>query len=734
MKKDDTDRMTTHSTQTTPPTEPIDPRQIPQREKILNRELSWLEFNHRVLELAIDERTPLLERVKFLAIFSSNLDEFVMKRIGGLRRQLSAGSPVRSMDGRSPREQLELIREVVLRHETEQAQCFANNIAPALANEGIEIVDHDELTEEELRTLQDWWRVSVFPVLTPLAVDPGHRFPFISNLSTSLGVMLRESGMCESLFARVKIPKSLPHWVRTDAPDTALSPPKGSPLRLVSLKNVIMNNLGELFPGMEIIESAPFRVTRNADVEQDEEDADDLLESIEEEMKQRRFAHVVRLEVWPDAPRRLLNFLTEELGISPDDVYQRRGPMDYRGLLEIAELDMPDLRDPPWRPVVPPRLADEDADIFAIIRKGDLLIHNPYESFGATVEKFILTAARDPKTLAIKQTLYRTSGDSPFVSELMRAAENQKQVACLVELRARFDEMANVQWAQMLEKAGVHVAYGVIGLKTHCKVSLVVRQEPDAPGGIRCYAHIGTGNYNSQTAQLYTDMHLLTCDPVLTADVVELFNYLTGRSMKRDYRKLLVAPVCMRRKLEELIDREIDFAKQGKPARIAAKMNAFADTDLADRLYLASQMGVKVDLIVRGFSCIRPGVPGMSENIRVLSIVGRFLEHARFFHFSAGKSDPAQGDWHIGSPDWMHRNLNNRVEAAAPVRDPALKAKLASTLGAMLSDRRYAWKQNPDGSYTRLEPSPSADPDSVEAIGAFEWLMRQAGQDSSSSP
>ncbi len=721
--------MTSHSTQTTPPTEPIDPRQIPQCEKVLNRELSWLEFNHRVLELAIDERTPLLERVKFLAIFSSNLDEFVMKRIGGLRRQLSAGSPVRSMDGRTPREQLELIREVVLRHETEQAQCFANNIAPALANEGIEIVDHDGLTDEELRILQDWWRVSVFPVLTPLAVDPGHRFPFISNLSTSLGVMLRESGTCESLFARVKIPKSLPHWVRTDAPDTPLTAPEGSPLRLVSLKNVIMNNLGELFPGMEIIESAPFRVTRNADVEQDEEDADDLLESIEEEMKQRRFAHVVRLEVWPDAPRRLLNFLTEELGISPDDVYERRGPMDYHGLLDIAELDMPDLRDPPWRPVVPARLADEDADIFAIIRKGDLLIHNPYESFGATVEKFILTAARDPKTLAIKQTLYRTSGDSPFVSELMRAAENQKQVACLVELRARFDEMANVQWAQMLEKAGVHVAYGVIGLKTHCKVSLVVRQEPDAPGGIRCYAHIGTGNYNSQTAQLYTDLQILTCDPVLTADVVELFNYLTGRSMKRDYRKLLVAPVCMRRKFEELIDREIEFAKQGKPARIAAKMNAFADTDLADRLYLASQVGVKIDLIVRGFSCIRPGVPGMSDNIRVLSIVGRFLEHARFFHFSAGKSDPAQGDWHIGSPDWMHRNLNNRVEAAAPVRDSALKAKLAATLDAMLSDRRYAWEQNPDGSYTRLEPSPNADPDSAEAIGAFEWLMRQAGKD-----
>lgn len=704
----------------------VDPREIPPRDKTLNRETSWLAFNHRVLDLALDERTPLLERVKFLAIFSSNLDEFVMKRIGGLRRQLDSTIQIRSLDDRTPAEQLSLVRSAVLAHQTEQAACFAERIVPALSRAGIEIIEYAALDAEERRAVEEWWRISVFPVLTPLAVDPGHRFPFLSNQSTSLGVTLRAPGSEEYLFARVKVPTVLPGWVRADQPGAPLTPPGEKPLRLVSLKNVIMNNLDRLFPGMEILEVMPFRVTRNADLERDEENADDLLETIEEEMKQRRFARVVRMEVWPNAPQRLLSFVIDELDIEPEDVYERIGPMEYRGLFELASLDMPALRDPSWRPVVPPRLADDDTDIFAVIREGDVLVHNPYESFGASVERFIRAAARDPKVLAIKQTLYRTSGDSPFVKELMRAAENGKQVACLVEIRARFDEMANVQWAQMLEKAGVHVAYGVVGLKTHCKISLVVRQEPDAPGGIRTYAHIGTGNYNSKTAQLYTDMHLLTCDPVLTADAIEVFNYLTGRSLKRDYRRLLVAPVAMRRKFEEMIEREIEHAATGRPARIWAKFNAFGDVDLADQLYRASQAGVEIRLIVRGFCTLRPGVPTLSENIRVRSIVGRFLEHPRVFHFAAGESDPAAGEWYIGSADWMYRNLNNRVEVAAPVRDQRLRTRLADTFAAMLADRRFAWEQDADGVYHRLDPAAQADPESPEALGTFEWLMRDA--------
>ena len=716
------------TTTTTPAPESMDPRDLPPREKTLNRELSWLDFNHRVLELALDDRTPLLERVKFMAIFSSNLDEFVMKRIGGLRRQLDARISARSPDDRTPAEQIAMVREVVLAHQTEHAACFHDRIVPALADAGIELLDNDALTDEERRAIENWWRVSVFPVLTPLAVDPGHRFPFLSNLSTSLGVMLRTPGSEDVMFARVKIPTVLPAWVRADQPGAALTPPREKPLRLISLKNVVMGNLGALFPGMELLEVAPFRVTRNADIERDEENADDLLETIEEEMKQRRVAPVVRLEIWPGAPRRLLSFVMEELEIAPADVYERAGPMAHRGLFKIAGLEMPALRDPPWRPVVPPRLSMDDTDIFAAIREGDLFIHNPYDSFGASVERLIRTASHDPKVLAIKQTLYRTSGDSSFVADLMQAATDGKQVACLVEIRARFDEMANVQWAQMLEKAGVHVAYGVVGLKTHCKIVLVVRQEADAPGGIRCYAHIGTGNYNSKTAHRYTDMHLLTCDPVIAADVVEVFNYLTGRSLKRDYRRLLVAPIAMRQRFDALIEREIEHARAGRPARVWAKMNAFGDGDLADLLYRASQAGVQVRLLVRGFCTLRPGVPGLSDNIRVVSIVGRFLEHPRVFHFGAGEEDPAAGAWCFGSADWMYRNLNNRVEVVTPVRDQRIKNRLARTLSAMLADRRFAWDQNADGSYTRLRPAPDADPDSAEALGTFEWLMRDARQ------
>lgn len=695
-------------------------------ERFLNRDLSWLEFNYRVLALALDSRTPLLERLKFLAIFSSNLDEFFMKRVGVLRRDMLVGAAPRSPCGLNLGEQLKAIRARVVELQAIQAACWQEELLPELAAHGIEIVRFADASPEERTRVEGWYRASVFPILTPLAVDPGHRFPFISNLSENLGVLVTHPDRQEPLFARVKIPELKPRWVRLDEPGASLDPPRaGRPLRVMHLEEVIQNNLDDLFPGMTILSVAPFRVTRNAEVTHDE-DADDLLETVAEALKQRRFARPVRLEVYEKPDQRVMSLVMDELDLGVEEVFERRGMLEYGDLFDLFGVNLPELKREVWEPVPPARLRDDDADIFQVIRQGDLLVHHPYESFAASVERFIRSAARDPKVVAIKQTIYRTSADSPFIPELIRAAESGKQVACLVELRARFEESANVQRAQALEKAGVHVAYGVVALKTHAKVALVVRREPDAPGGLRCYGHIGTGNYNSQTAQLYTDLGLLTCDPAITGDIVELFNLLTGRSRKRDYGALLVAPVAMRTRFEELIDREIAHAKAGRPARIVAKMNAMEDVSLTEKLYEASGAGVHIDLIVRGFCCLRPGAPGLSENIRVISNVGRFLEHSRMYYFSDGRADPTAGEWFIGSSDWMHRNLDTRVEAIAPIRDPLAKRRLAMVVDTLLADQRVAWEMRPDGSYEPRATPPNATPDSPEALGVFAYLMKVA--------
>lgn len=707
---------------------------IPPDQRFLNRDLSWLEFNRRVLTQATDARTPLLARVKFLGIFSSNLDEFFMKRVGYIKKQLDAGATTPTPDGLTPGPLLFAVRSMVNELMAEQSRCYEQDILPALASQGIHLLRYAELTDEQRADIDRWYHLNVFPVLTPLAVDPGHRFPFISNLSENIGVMVSRPGggagwgsagdSGERHFARVKIPDVLPRLipVRTAGRDAV----KGFSATYISLDEVIRNNLDDLFPGMTIHDVMAFRVTRNAAVEV-EEDREDVLLSVENELRMRRFAHAVRIEVNPNPPRAVLSFVLQALRLTPEDVYERAGPLEYQDLFPIADLDLPQLKEPRWTPVPPPRLApdliESDADVFAAIRERDILLHHPYESFNASVERFIAAAAKDPEVLAIKQTIYRTSPDSPFISSLVRAAEDGKQVAVLVELRARFDESKNVRFARMLEKAGVHVAYGVVGLKTHCKTSLVVRREA---GGLRTYAHLGTGNYNPSTAQLYTDLGLLTCDRAITDDVVNLFNFLTGRSLKREYDQLLVAPFSMRDGFSKLIDREIELAKAGAGGRIIAKMNSLEDKKITEKLYEASAAGVKITLIVRGFCCLRPGVPGLSENINIISIVGRFLEHSRLFYFGNGAKDPVDGTWYISSADWMYRNLSTRVEAAVPVKDREARLRLQRLVDIMLADQRAAWDLKPDGGYAQRTPAPAAAPDSLEAMGTFQMLMRDA--------
>jgi polyphosphate kinase len=679
--------------------------------RFLNRDLEWLEFNRRVLDMTADDSVPLLERMRFLSIFSNNLDEFFMKRVGSLREHIEEGTSNPVPESLTPAQQLQAVRERVQAMGTAQADILRNSLLPALRQQGIDLLTWEGLTSPEQAEARAWFHRNVFPILTPLAVDPGHRFPFISNMSVSLGVMLRRPGESEQLFARVKVPE-IPSRLY-QVPGTR---------RFTPLQEIIEHNLDELFPGMEILKVLPFRVTRNAEIEPDQEDADDLLEAIQRQLRERRFARVVRLEIAAGANPRILRFLTEELQIDPEDIYETTGLIDYGALNEIADLDGPDLHWSKWTPLAPRGLEDEQDDIFAAIRQGDLLVHHPYECFHASVERFIEQAANDPKVLCIKQSLYRTSGDSPFVSSLIRAAEAGKQVAVLVELRARFDEARNILWARKLEDAGVHVAYGVVGLKTHTKTALVVRQEQ---GGIRCYGHIGTGNYNSKTARLYEDLGLLTCDPDITDDLTGLFNYMTGRSRQRDYKRLLVAPFAMKKRFLELIDREIELTKPGRPGRIVAKMNQLEDRGVMDALYRASQAGVQVDLVVRGFCCLRPGVPGLSENIRVRSILGRFLEHSRIFWFQNGAADPLDGEFFIGSADWMYRNLQTRVEAATPITQPAHRARLWEVLQTCLEDRRQAWQMQPDGTYVKM-PWRDLDPADPRAIGVHQRLIRLA--------
>jgi len=664
-----------------------------------------------VLDVAADARTPLLERLRFLAIFSSNLDEFFMKRVGTLHRRASMGLSWPVPEALTPAQVMDRIHAIVVQCGHDQAEILRGDLLPKLAEHGVALLRWSELNEQEQRDAEVWFHQNVFPILTPLAVDPGHRFPFISNMSVSLGVMLRRPGESEQLFARVKVPET---------PNRLYQIP--GTRRFVPLQEIIEHNLDELFPGMEVLKVLPFRVTRNAEIERDNEDVEDLLEAIQQALKERRFARVVRLELGSRPNPRILRFLMDELQLEPESIFETEGLLDYGALNQIADLDIPELHWSKWTPLTPPGMADDEGDIFSLIRAGDVLVHHPYESFEATVEQFVEQAARDPKVVAIKQSLYRTSGDSPFVSGLIEAAEAGKQVAVLVELRARFDEARNILWARKLEDAGVHVAYGVVGLKTHTKTTLVVRQEST---GLRCYGHIGTGNYNSKTARLYEDIGLFTSDPQITEDLVGLFNYMTGRSRQKEYTKLLVAPVAMKRRFLELIERETLLHTKDRPGRIIAKMNQLEDRGVMDALYRASQAGVEVDLIVRGFCCLRPGLPGLSENIRVRSIVGRFLEHSRIFWFRGGRDDPLDGDFYIGSADWMYRNLQTRVEAATPVEGRALRSQLWEILQVCLDDVASAWTMRDDGTYERVSATGFA-PDDPRALGVHARLMNLA--------
>ena len=681
--------------------------------RFLDRDLNWLEFNRRVLNEALDERTPLLERVNFLAIFTSNLDEFVMKRVYGLREQIWAGVKSPDTAGEQTSEGLlHAIHASIQEMLNRQAEGYHCTIKPALAAEGIHLLGWDHLTEEEKRVATVIFDKTVFSVLTPLSVDVGHPFPFISNLSLSLAITLNDPSTGTSSFARVKIPNTLPQWIRIE---TAAF--KGA-YRFVSLVDLIAHHLERLFPDMKISGVMPFRVTRNAEVEADLDDVEDLLQAVEEQVRQRRMECVVRLECpcGADPINRLI--LMEALELGEEDVYEMPGLVEYRSLRDIAALPFPAFRFKPWTPLVPRRLQAEDSKIFAVIRAGDLLVHHPYESFDDTVLRLIKEAATDPDVLAIKMTLYRTGKDSPFVPLLIQAAESGKQVACLVELKARFDEHENIVLAQKMERAGVHVVYGVEGLKTHTKTTLVVRREE---GESRCYAHIGTGNYHRQTARLYVDASLLTCRTELTADIADLFNYLTGRNRKGDYRKLLIAPANMKQRFLAMIEREIGHHRAGRPAHILAKMNQLEDRDICNALYTASQAGVSVDLIVRGFCTLKPGVPGLSENIRVISVIGRFLEHSRIYYFRNGAEREVDGEFYIGSADWMHRNLESRVEAITPIEDKDFKADLQWILQTHLSDQRSAWDMNPDGTYIQRKPK---DPDGTP--GSHDMMMRQA--------
>ena len=673
-----------------------------------DRDMSWLEFNRRVLHEAQDRRTPLLERVKFLAIFSSNLDEFYMKRVGSLHGLPTAPVEDASLIG-DARTRLARIRAAVVDLLAQQAACF-RELCGELSRNRIVLAEWEDLTEAQRAEASAHFDANVSPALTPLGFDPAHPFPFISNLSTNWGFVLRAPGTEDRLPVRVKSPTELPQWMSLTVD---VSPGER---KFVSLEALIRNNAAKLFPGMEIVSATLFRILRNADV--DLGHVETVPEAVIGALRERRFQPVVRIDFAPGAAPEIRRALVERFALDEQDVYDVEGLVDYTDLFQVAALDIPELRDPPWTPLPPTRLPDEDSDIFAAIATGDLLVHHPYESFEASVERFIEVAAGDAQTVAIKMTVYRVGDDTPFVRSLIRAAEAGKQVACIVEVKARFDEARNLHWAQQLANVGAHVVYGVLGLKTHTKLALVVRKEH---GGLRCYAHIGTGNYHVRTARLYTDVGLFTCDPVLTGDVVKLFHYFTGRSLAPTFDKLLVAPMNMRARFLELVGREIEHARAGRPARIVAKMNQLQDVTIGRALVAASQAGVSVDLIVRGFCCLVPGVQGWTDNLRVRSVIGRFLEHSRIFHFANGEADPLDGDYYIGSADWMYRNLTRRVEAVTPVAGKALRARLWEILDVCLRDRRHAWTLGADGRYTQLVPAPDAT--GPEAVGTYAALI-----------
>ncbi|MGK5678810.1 RNA degradosome polyphosphate kinase [Actinoplanes sp. URMC 104] len=689
-----TEQVVTTSIETTDPTEPERP-ELPE-DRFLNRELSWLDFNARVLTLAEDPEIPLLERAKFLAIFASNLDEFYMVRVAGLKRRLNAGLPMRGGDRSSLRNQLEMISQRTADLVTRHSACFSDEVRPKLQGEGIEIVPWADLDAPERERLRTYFREQVFPVLTPLAVDPAHPFPYISNRSLNLAVVLRDPDEAGSeFFARIKVPNNVPRFV------TVQNDSRG--VRFLPVEELIAVHLLQLFPGMQLQEWHPFRVTRNAELEVDEDRDEDLLQALERELAQRRFGPPVRLEVSASISDHVLDLLVRELDVADSDVQRVPGLLDLSSLWQVfGECDRDDLKDRPFVPATHPHLADGEVprSVFNRLRESDIMVHHPYHSFSTSVQRFIEQAAADPNVLAIKQTLYRTSGDSPIVDALVDAAAAGKQVVVLVEVKARFDEVANIAWARTLERAGCHVVYGLVGLKTHCKTALVVRQEGNQ---IRRYCHIGTGNYHPKTARLYEDFGMLTADPEVGADVTDLFNVLTGYSRQKSYRRLLVAPHGVRAGLIERIEEQARIAREGGEALVQIKVNSLVDEETIDALYRASQDGVKVDLIIRGMCALRPGVPGLSDNIRVRSIVGRFLEHSRVFRFGAGDD----AEYWIGSADMMHRNLDRRVEALVRVTLPTAREELRYVLELSMADGTEGFDLAGDGTWHRHPENPT---------------------------
>jgi len=671
-----------------------------------NRELSWLDFNSRVLALAEDTSIPLLERAKFLAIFASNLDEFYMVRVAGLKRRDETGLSVRSADGLSPREQLKMVAARTQELAEKHARVFLDDVQPGLAAEGVAIVGWDDLDDGSRARLSDYFRDQLFPVITPLAVDPAHPFPYISGLSLNLAVTVRDTESGGERFARVKVPDNVERFVRVQQGTEVFLP----------LEELIAAHLDALFPGMHVVENHAFRITRNADFEVEEDRDEDLLQALERELARRRFGSPVRLEVADDMTEHMLELLLRELDVNPRDVVQVPGLLDLTSLNQIYGADRPNLKDSPFVPATHPAFGEREMpkSVFSTLRDEDVLVHHPYDSFSTSVQRFVEQAAADPQVLAIKQTLYRTSGDSPIVDALVDAAEAGKQVVALVEIKARFDEQANIKWARKLEQAGVHVVYGLVGLKTHCKICLVVRREGTT---IRRYSHIGTGNYNPKTARIYEDVGLLTASPDIGRDLTELFNSLTGYSRQKDYRNLLVAPYGVRRGIIERIDAEVERARRGETAGVRLKANALVDEQVIDALYRASQSGVPVDVVVRGICTLKPGVPGLSENITVRSILGRFLEHSRVMHFVG-----ANAYW-IGSADMMHRNLDRRVEVMAQVTDPRLTAQLQEMFDLALDPATRCWVLGVEGDWV-------AAPASGEQVREYQVeLMRRHGAD-----
>lgn len=696
------------------------------KDRFFDRELSWLKFNQRVLECAENEDMPLLERANFAAIFASNLDEFFMVRVAGLKRRIDSGIAVPSAAGLSPRQQLRAISETAHRLQDEHAHYTIDTILPELEKERIVLLTWDKLTSSEQERLSRYYRQQVFPVLTPLAVDPAHPFPYISGGSINLAVIVENPASGKSHFARVKIPGNLPRLVPVD--DMTDEESKDERYGFIAMEKLIAAHLESLFPGMIIKEARSFRVTRNEDIDVEEDDAENLLNAMEKELLRRRFGPPIRLEITDTTSPFLSQLLADQLGVSQDEVYRLPSPLDLTVLFELGSVDRPDLKNRPFVPTTNRQIAEVESsraqDIFAAIRERDILLHHPYDSFSTSVQAFLAQAAADPKVLAIKQTLYRTSSNSPIIDALIDAAHAGKQVLALVEIKARFDEDANIAWARKLERAGVHVVYGIVGLKTHCKLIEVVRQEAD---GLRRYCHVGTGNYNPKTARLYTDLGLLTCDPVVGQDLTRLFNQLSGYAPKSSFHRLLVAPRTVRTGLIQRIRREEDAARAGKEAWIKIKVNSIVDEKTIDALYRASQAGVKIDIVERGICALKPGVPGLSENIRVRSILGRFLEHSRIYAFcnadgpQIGEGPAAGPEVYIGSADLMHRNLDRRVEALVRVTAPEQVDGLIKYVDLQMADSTMSWHMQPDGTYVLH----TKDDEGRPLVDSQEYLIRK---------